>query len=78
MLEGAVEEERFLPRRRPTGDDTPEWWPYANEFPRWHVWRGICGLVYARATRTSPAVLVRGEDAVDLRDQIRRAEARMD
>jgi hypothetical protein len=78
IQEGTVEEHRSLPRRQPVGDDIPDWWPYAEEFPRWHVWRGICGLVYARAPRTSPPVVVRGEDAVDLRDQIRRAEARMD
>jgi hypothetical protein len=75
--EGAVDEDRSLPPRRPVGDDIPAWWPYADEFPRWHVWRGICGLVYARALRTSPPVVVRGEDAVDLRDRIRRAEGRM-
>ena len=43
----------------------------AREFPRWHCWRGISGLVYARREMTSPPALVRGEDAVDLRDQIR-------
>ncbi len=74
--EDTVKEERSLPPRRPVGDDIPDWWPYADEFPRWHVWRGISGLVYARALLTSPPVVVRGEDAVDLRDQIRRAEAR--
>lgn len=60
-----------------TGEETPDWWPYAAEFPQWHVWRGVCGLVYARRPRTSPPVVVRGEDAVDLRDQIRRAESRL-
>jgi hypothetical protein len=34
-----------------TGEDIPEWWPYAAEFPHWHVWRGVCGLVYARRLR---------------------------
>ncbi len=66
----------------PTGseggrEDVPDWWPYATEFPQWHVWRGVGGLVYARRPRTSPPVVVRGEDAVDLRDQIRRVEGRM-
>jgi hypothetical protein len=42
--------------------------------PDWDVWRDICGLVYARLRDTDPAVLVRGEDAVDLRDAIRREE----
>lgn len=52
----------------------PSWWPYAAEWPGWHVWRGISGLVYARRLNTSPPIVVRGEDAVDLRDAIRREE----
>ena len=35
------------------------------------------GLVYARRPRTSPPLVVRGEDAVDLRDQIKRAESKL-
>jgi hypothetical protein len=58
-------------------DGVPDWWPYAAEFPRWHVWRGICGLVYANRALTSPPVVVRGEDAVDLRDEIVRAEGKL-
>jgi hypothetical protein len=58
-------------------EDVPDWWPYTAEFPHWHVWCGICGLVYARRPRTSPPLVVRGEDAVDLRDQIRRAESKL-
>jgi hypothetical protein len=38
------------------------------------VWRGISGLLYARKRGSSPPMVVRGEDAVDLRDQIRREE----
>ena len=60
-----------------TRGDVPDWWPYAAEFPRWHVWRGVCGLLYARRPRTSPPVVLRAEDAVDLRDRIRRAESKM-
>lgn len=41
------------------GEDIPDWWPYAAEFPHWHVWRGVCGLVYARRPRTSPPLVVR-------------------
>ena len=59
-----------------TDDDVdsppPSWWPYAAELPRWHVWRGINGLLYASCRNISPPVVVRGEDAVDLRDAIRR------
>jgi hypothetical protein len=58
-------------------DEVPDWWPYAAEFPSWHVWRGVGGLVYARRPRTSPPVVVRAEDAVGLRDQIRRADGQL-
>lgn len=58
------------------GEDTPDWWPYAAEFPHWHVWRGACGLVYARRPRTSPPLVVRADNPVDLRAQIRRAEGK--
>jgi hypothetical protein len=56
------------------GSGVPVWWPYAAELPYWHVWRGISGLVYARRLMSSPPRVVRGEDAVDLRDAIRREE----
>jgi hypothetical protein len=56
--------------------DIPDWWPYAAEFPHWHVWRGICGLVYARRPRTSPPLVVRADNPVDLLAQIRRAEGK--
>jgi len=60
-----------------TRDDVPNWWPHAAEFPHWHVWRGVGGLMYARRPRTSPPVVVRGEDTEDLRAEMRRAEERM-
>ena len=72
-----VQEEQPPQARGTTHEDVPDWWPYAAEFPHWHVWQGVCGLVYARRPRTSPPVVVRGEDTVDLRNQIRRAEDRM-
>lgn len=50
----------------------PGWWPYAAEFPRWEVWRGVDRMYYAGLRGSDPRVVVRGEDAVDLRDQIRR------
>jgi hypothetical protein len=56
------------------GNEALGWWPYTAELPGWHVWRGISGLVYARRLNTSPPLVVRGEDAVDLRDAIRREE----
>jgi hypothetical protein len=71
-----VEEEQPL-QARGTTPEVPDWWPYAAEFPHWHVWRGVCGLVYARRPRTSPPIVVRAADTTDLRDQIRRAEHKM-
>ena len=56
------------------GEDVPDWWPYAAEFPHWHVWRGVCGLVYARRPRTSPPLVVRADSRADLLAQIRGAE----
>ena len=55
-------------------EHAPDWWPYAAELPRWHVWRGVSGLVYGRLLHSSPPLVVRGEDAADLRDAIRREE----
>ena len=40
-------------------------------FPRWEVWTGIAGLVYARKLLSSPPIVVRAEDPRDLIDQIR-------
>ena len=52
---------------------TPKWWkPYAGEFPDWQAWRGVSGLYYAKRPRTSPPVIVHGEDPRDLRDEILR------
>jgi hypothetical protein len=58
---GTVDQEREL-----TADDV------AREFPGWHIWKGMCGLWYARLANSSPPVIVRGEDPTDLRDEIRR------
>ena len=41
-----------------------------REWPRWHTWKGISGLVYASRRLTSPPAVVRGEDPMDLRDLI--------
>ena len=56
----------------------PQWWePYAAEFPGWTAWRAVSGLLYARKAGVNPPLIVSGEDAVDLRDQIIRAEAQL-
>jgi hypothetical protein len=55
----------------------PAWWqPYAEEFPGWQAWRAANGLLYARRIDATPPVVVRGEDAMDLRDEIIRAQSR--
>jgi hypothetical protein len=55
----------------------PEWWQqYTAEFPGWEVWRAANGLLYARRRGAGSAQIVRGEDPVDLRDEIIRAESK--
>jgi hypothetical protein len=72
-----VEGEQLPRARGVTPEEVPDWWPYVAEFPQWHVWRGVCGLVYARRPRSTPPLVVRAENAQDLRAQIRRAEGGM-
>ena len=43
-----------------------------RQFPRWHMWQGIAGLWYASRRGSRPPAVVRGEDLVGLRDEIRR------
>jgi hypothetical protein len=59
------------------GPDPDRWWPYRDEFPQWHVWRGVGGLFYARRRVSSPPLVVRAPDADQLRDRIRLAEAKL-
>jgi hypothetical protein len=45
----------------------------AAEYPGWHCYSpGIGGFVFAKLLGSFPPVTVRGEDPMDLRDQIRR------
>jgi hypothetical protein len=60
---GVVDDEQTPTGSEGTREDVPSWWPYAAEFPRWHVWRRVGGLVYAQRPRTNPPVLVRAEDS---------------
>ena len=46
----------------------------AQRFPAWDCWFGIDCLWYARRRGALPPVMVRGEDAQDLGDQIVRWE----
>jgi hypothetical protein len=47
-----------------------------REFPRWVCWRAASGLVHARRTDkpSSSGYDVKGEDPMDLRDEIIRAD----
>lgn len=48
-----------------------------HEFPGWVWWRGVSGLVYARRSERprNSGYDVKGEDPMDLRDEIIRADA---
>ena len=56
--------------------EAPDWWPYSREFPHWHVWRGVAGLLYARRPRSSPPKVARAWDVITLRERIISAEVR--
>jgi hypothetical protein len=45
-----------------------------RSFPRWHCWRGVAGLRYASRRLTSPPLVCRGEDTLDLMEQLQAAE----
>jgi hypothetical protein len=45
-----VQEEQPPQARGTTHEDVPDWWPYAAEFPHWHLWQGVSGLLYACST----------------------------
>jgi hypothetical protein len=53
-------------------DVPPAWWaPFADEFPCWHAWTGVAGLLYVRLPRSSPPVVMRATDAGSLAAKIR-------
>lgn len=45
-----------------------------REFPGWHAWEGVIGLLYARRPDTSPPMVVRATDTGQLRTAIEDAE----
>jgi hypothetical protein len=47
-------------------------------FPRWHCWAGVSGLLYAGRRHSSPPVVVRAQDPLELFREIRTAESRFD
>lgn len=54
-----------------SADADPSLDQLAAEFPHWHCWRGISGLVYARRLNSSPPIVKRDENTTELRSQIR-------
>ena len=46
-----------------------------REWPRWHCWKGISGLVYASRAMTSPPAVLRDENTTELLAQIKSWEA---
>jgi hypothetical protein len=61
-------------------DDEPTLADVQHQYPAWHCWRAVSGLYYGRPQGTEPGSgrLVHGEDPLDLRHQIIRAQARED
>ena len=55
--------------------DGPDLDDVARQFPRWRLWQGVSGNLYAHLRHSSPPVVVPGSDPAGLREKIRRAEA---
>jgi hypothetical protein len=41
-----------------------------DRHPRWHVWTGVTGILYARRPLTSPPRVVRGSSPAELGEAI--------
>jgi hypothetical protein len=46
----------------------------AREFPRWHCWQGVAGLLYASLLRSCPPLTVRAATPLELRAKLNQAE----
>lgn len=57
-------------------DGEPTLGDVQREFPGWSCWKAVSGLYHARRASLPPGAgaVLQGEDPLDLRDQIRRAE----
>jgi hypothetical protein len=47
-----------------------------REYPCWHAWPGVAGLIYARRPNSSPALVVRSVTLDGLRQKIEEAETK--
>jgi hypothetical protein len=56
----------------------PELGGLRARFPDWTISTDTSGLLVAVLDGSDPAVIVRGEDAVDLADELLRADSRRD
>jgi hypothetical protein len=48
------------------------------EFTRWHCWTGVAGMLYARLPGSSPPIVVRAGEPIELQTGIRREVARLE
>ncbi len=46
-----------------------------RDYPPWHAWEGVFGLLYARWSQSSPPMVVRAVTPDALRQAIKAAEA---
>jgi hypothetical protein len=46
-----------------------------RDYPPWHTWEGVFGLLYARWSQSSPPMVVRAVTSDALRQAIKAAEA---
>jgi len=47
-----------------------------DDYPAWHTWVGVGGLLYARRLKSSPPVVYRSTDPAQLEARIREHERR--
>jgi hypothetical protein len=59
-----------------TPEPTPE--DIERAYPHWQTWTGTDRLYYARRRTPGAALTAKGEDWMDLLDQIRRAESMLE
>jgi len=57
-------------------EPVPPWWEFfAPEFPHWHVWRGVNGLLYAQRRLYSPPLTASAWTPEELAEEVRKLVA---